>query len=108
VYHNPTIVLLKPLALGLFLYAVGVFSAQGHFHTRGAWAAAFVLTVLCGLAKPNYLIVLLPTLGLVTVYRLLKKQPVNWPLLLSIALPAVVLLGLQFFMLPRWTQTAVA
>lgn len=108
VYHNPTIVLLKPLALGLFLYALGVFSAQGHFHTRGAWAAAFVLTVLCGLAKPNYLIVLLPTLGLVTVYRLLKKQPVNWPLLLSIALPAVVLLGLQFFMLPRWTQTAVA
>lgn len=96
VYHNPTIVLLKPLALLLF----GVVSAQiiSTESKKGAAALSAALMVLSTLAKPSFSICLLPALGLWIACRSLKKQSVNWQfVLLAVALPAVAVLGWQYY-----------
>src|SRR5690606_15061919 len=59
-YHSPTMAVLRPLALLLFLYVVGVFSSKPYFQTRVALLSAMVLTVLTSTAKPNYTISMLP------------------------------------------------
>jgi hypothetical protein len=54
------------------------------------------VVVLALLAKPNHVIALLPALALLTLYRLRRHEAVDWRLLLGIALPAAVVLGVQY------------
>lgn len=111
VYHSPTIVLLKPLALLLFLAAVAVFAAgEAHGSSSAIRSVPFWLTggitLLCGLAKPNYIISLLPALGLFGIVWLWKRKKIDWlGLVGGIALPAVALLGWQY--LATYSQESV-
>jgi hypothetical protein len=96
-YHNPTQVILRPLALLQFIYAVRVFGVSGkaaHWRDVGA-AAAF--TLFGAMAKPNFIICLLPALALFTFVRLMMRRSIGWRLLLiGIMLPAMALLVFQF------------
>jgi hypothetical protein len=92
-YHNPTIVLLKPLALASFLFALKVFDSQ-RASLRMVFASG-IITGLSVIAKPSYAICLLPALGLLTAYSLYRKRTVDWALLLSIALPILEVLAWQ-------------
>ncbi len=91
VYHNPTVALLKPFALILFLYACQVFTSVRRSH---------VTVVLCALvsafgtmAKPSYAIVIIPALGLLAIFNWWRGKPVNWLLLTAgIALPIAIVL----------------
>ena len=102
VYHNPTSVLLKPLALILFLGTVAVFSMGDNetspkTHTSIPFWLIGALTICCGLAKPNYIIALLPAVAIFTLFWLRSKKKIDWPGLIGgIGLPAVALLGWQF------------
>ncbi len=75
-YHNPTIQLLKPLALVCIILATRDFSSG-----RSSWkiilVAAF-LTILSALIKPNFLLAFLPALGLLAILYALSKQAVDW------------------------------
>jgi hypothetical protein len=95
VYHNPTVTLMKPLALLLFWSALRVYDS-GFAGRHIGWMAIYaVLTVACIMAKPSFVIVLLPALAVVTLYRLMKRQHINWWLLVGgIVIPAGALLGL--------------
>jgi hypothetical protein len=98
VYHNPTILLLRPLALPFFLYVLRCFPAADA-PRAGRWdiAAAALLTILGGYTKPNYLIVALPVLGLLMGVQLLRRRPVDWWLsIVGIIIPAVVVLFAQY------------
>jgi uncharacterized membrane protein len=68
--------------------------------TGSAWAetgVAALITLLATFAKPSFAICLLPAIGLLAGYRLLKKQPINRRLLLlGFIVPSVVLLAWQF------------
>jgi len=90
-YHNPTVALLKPFALILFLYAVRVFT-----NFRKSYISIFLCALVSALgtmAKPSYAIVIIPVLGLLTLIRWGRKQPINWLLLLAgIALPIAIVL----------------
>ncbi|MCE1254222.1 MAG: hypothetical protein LWX83_11825, partial [Anaerolineae bacterium] len=90
-YNNATMNYLKPFAMASFLYTLKVFSI-----TRPSWWDTFisaVLVVASALVKPNYIICLLPALGLWVLYKLWKRQPLQWPfLILGIGLPAVATL----------------
>ncbi|MFC2146243.1 hypothetical protein ACFLRT_02670 [Acidobacteriota bacterium] len=99
-YNNPTNLLLKPLALLLFFYAVKIFNDQlGSRIKKGVVISAVCITVLSTIAKPSYIICLLPALGLMVLIRLFRKQPINWLLMIvGIVLPAVVILIWQFFL----------
>ncbi len=98
VYHNPTVTLLRPFALLLFLYAVKALDAAAGVNRAWAVPVAAVLTVLATYAKPNYTLALLPVMGGLLALRWLRRQPVDTPLILfGILLPGVVVLGLQFW-----------
>jgi len=80
-YHNPTIHLLKPVALLSFLLAVRVFTPFPN-----SWKVVLssaLLVILSALIKPNYLLCILPALGLMVVIHLICKKPVDWRLLIA-------------------------
>ncbi|MDW8171083.1 MAG: hypothetical protein RML73_01235 [Anaerolineae bacterium] len=99
VYHNPTQQLLRLFALPLSLFALRALQPRPHASAAQRWGLALlcaVLVILLSLSKPNYTLALLPTLGLMGAYRLWKRQPLDWPLLLSLVVPALAMLGMQF------------
>lgn len=95
VYHNPTILLLKPLALFQFFMTL-------HFlhHPKSKWYVVLIAMLVSGLAvftKPNLIICLLPAIGLLVFIKILKKEPVDWPgLIIGITLPSLAILVWQF------------
>jgi hypothetical protein len=102
-YHNPTVTALRPFALGLFLwvttFALGPHPALTTPLRVAAVTALTGLTVLvCGLGKPNYLIALLPALGLWVGWRLLMRRPNAWVVaVLGVAIPGALFLAWQYY-----------
>jgi hypothetical protein len=95
--HNPTYLLLKPLALLLFLNSLEIFTYQPGSGSRIRFFLTGLLTILATLAKPNYIICLLPALSLLAFYWSLKKRSLDWQrLILGVILPAVIILGWQY------------
>lgn len=95
-YHNPTVTLLRPFALLLFIYALKAMTAPADRSTRDVVITA-LLTALATYAKPNYTLCLLPVMGGVLAAHWLRRLPANWRLILGgIILPGTVALGLQY------------
>lgn len=96
-YHNPTIRLLQPVALLSFLCGVRVFTAHSN-----SWKIALlsaVLVILSALIKPNYLVCILPALGLMAAIRLVWKKPVDWRLLIiGFLVPGALILFVQLLL----------
>ncbi|MBI1277892.1 MAG: hypothetical protein GC179_07170 [Anaerolineaceae bacterium] len=93
-YNNPTIVLLKPFALLLFLFALRTLNSTSA--SRITIVGCAIVTILGTIAKPNYAIAFLPAFALVVAYYLLRKRPINWPLLIiGILVPAAEILVWQ-------------
>ncbi|MEZ4669458.1 MAG: hypothetical protein R3E39_16245 [Anaerolineae bacterium] len=94
VYHNPTIVLLKPLALLLFLQVLHIFDGSSVSKSR-LFLCAF-LSVAATMAKPNYSIALIPALGLYVMIRIILRRPVHFGLLIiGVVVPIMVVIGWQ-------------
>jgi hypothetical protein len=92
VYHNPTMLLLAPLAIALW-WAV----ARALDGAKVSAAALVLLTVASALAKPSHLIALLPAAGLLVLASLRSDRRPAWkPLLAAVALPAAAVLAAQF------------
>ncbi len=94
-YHNPTILLLKPFALGVFWLAAAGLSASSHRTRVSHLALVALLGALSVMAKSSYALPLLPALAVAAVYRLVRRRPLNWPLLLAVGMPQVVTLLVQ-------------
>jgi len=94
-YHNPTIHLLKPFALLCLVLAL-----KGLEKARNRWwvvAASAVLVVLSSLIKPNFILVFVPALGLLSLYRLLRKQTLDLRLMIfGFAMPSIAVLIWQW------------
>lgn len=98
VFHNPTILLLKPLALISFLYAVKLFDRDKTCSGRDL-LCCITTTVACALVKPNFTIAILPALAVATVYRLTAGEHIKLKqLLFGFFLPAVIVLAVQYRM----------
>jgi hypothetical protein len=96
-YHNPTINLLKPLAILNFIYGVKVFQSSRHKIYEVVFAA--ILIALSTLDKPNLTICILPALAILAGVNYLNKKPVDWTLLsLGFFIPAGLLLGWEYFL----------
>lgn len=100
-YFNPTYVVLKPLAVLVFMTVVGAFEDDrpgGNQPLRRGLqiTGCAVITLLCVLAKPNYIICLLPALVLVSVYRFVGRHHSDWLLIVNgVLLPAGLILFFQ-------------
>jgi hypothetical protein len=92
VYHNPTLILLKPFAVLLWWETARALDGAPR---PAAWLAA--LTILSGLAKPSHLIALLPAAAALAAVLAWKGRASAWrPLVLGLALPSAIALGWQF------------
>ena len=94
-YHNPTIHLLKPFALLCLVLAL-----KGLEKAKNRWwvvAASAVLVVLSSLIKPNFILAFVPALGILSLYRLLRKQTLDLRLMIfGFALPSIAVLIWQW------------
>jgi len=101
-YHNPTVHMLRPFALLSFYFSVRAFA-----HPKNPyWMVALAgLCMLAGmLTKPNYGIALLPGLGVLALWFLLRRRPLDWWMLIAgQVIPCLAVLALQaklIYMLP--------
>lgn len=95
-YHNPTILLLKPFTIFIFLLSTRAFQCKRYGVITILMAA--LITSLSVFTKPSYIICLLPSLGILTLFHVWKKKFVDWKMLLiGIVFPSVVFLIWQFF-----------
>jgi hypothetical protein len=94
-YNNSTMNYLKPFALASFLYTLKVFA-----DSRPGWKDTLIsalLMVFSSLVKPNYVICLLPALGLLVLWKLWKRETLHWWfMMLGLVIPAVITLGWQY------------
>jgi hypothetical protein len=96
-YHSPTMYLLRPLAVLLWLRLTGSLAPHGPRATKGEVAAAAALSVLCVLAKPSYGIALLPALVLAGAWQWARGRRVDLRLiLLGFVVPTCAVLAWQF------------
>jgi hypothetical protein len=94
-YHNPSIILLKPLAILQFIYAYSIFTNRKfHWWQTGT---AFAVSLITTFVKPSFAICILPALGIMTLYYLAQKKPVDFGgLLVGLLVPMVGVLVWQF------------
>ncbi|MCL4250185.1 MAG: hypothetical protein KJ065_18700 [Anaerolineae bacterium] len=93
-YHNPTTIVLKPLALILFF-----ISLYGLTHAHSPlWLMplTLVISVASVMVKPNYALCLVPAVLLLMFVRLARRQPVDSVLLfLGLVAPTMITLAIQ-------------
>lgn len=99
-YHNPTTVVLKPLALLSFMAVLKVYPPAPTPTTVRTVVWTALVIALTSLAKPNFTICIVPALALFTVTRVVRRRAVRWRLLLlGIALPITIILLWQYGLL---------
>jgi hypothetical protein len=94
IWHNPTMLVLKPFAIISFFYSVKYFFGNETLKIRNAIFLSFMI-LLSTVMKPSFVIVFLPALGLYIVIFKTKK----WHLYLDsflVVLPTVMLLLYQY------------
>jgi hypothetical protein len=96
-YHNPTITLLKPLALLLFLECVRLFARAPSSRPSLRTVGIAALVVASTLAKPSYTVCLVPALAVMAAWTWQRGGHVEWLAVASgVAIPAAAVLGWQF------------
>ena len=100
VWHSPTF-----HALRLFIVPVSLMARRivdgSRYHDLNHRIYVVLLSAclisLATMAKPSYTIALIPGVCLFVIYRMSKRQSVDWPLLiLGTFWPGMILLGLQY------------
>jgi hypothetical protein len=97
-FHNPTLLALVPLALPTAWLTTRItFSDPERPGLARDTALSALLIVLSTLAKPSYLLCLLPAVGMLSLWRLIRRERLPWrALILGLALPGVILLAWQY------------
>jgi hypothetical protein len=97
-YHNPTHLLQRPFAVALFFQVSRVFSTRADGKEPSLWLTS-ALVVLAALAKPSYLICLLPAAVLLAGWAVCTRGKPRWRVLMGgLFLPALLVLALQYFL----------
>jgi len=102
VYHNPTMIPLRPIAFLLFIGAVSFASAEVRvWRSFERWQMLQVpllasLTVASILAKPNFVMIFIPALVIwLVMLRLMRRHVDMMTVLMGIIIPGVVFLAYQ-------------
>lgn len=94
-YHNPTIHMLKPLALISIIFSFRAIEGK-----QSSWWVIFLASFFMLFAtwiKPNYALVILPGLAIVGSIRLIQKQRLDWRMLFwGFFFPALISLFIQW------------
>lgn len=102
VYHNPTSIAARLFVIPLSLLAFRIFLAQPYRnlnHRVYVMLLSAPLVLLSILAKPSYAFALLPACGLFALWRVYRRQRVDWLLLLGgFCIPGGLLSGLLYLL----------
>lgn len=100
IWHNPTYIFAKPLALASFYYFYQCLDGYHKANEKIANYAMFGLaSLLCCLAKPSFIIVFLPVAGCFTIITFIKtrlKSVVFSFKMLCAVMPTIVVLLFQY------------
>ncbi|WP_208644361.1 hypothetical protein [Pseudomonas wadenswilerensis] len=97
VYHSPTMLLLKPLSLIVFCYALKAADRPAEGQRLHAMAFAFAVFI-CGISKPNFLLIILPAFVLFLLITQQLASTMQRPYIYgAFFLPTLLVLSLQFF-----------
>jgi hypothetical protein len=92
--HNPTIIGLKPFALLAFFFVISFFNNIKL--TPPVSFLATLVIVYSSLIKPNYLICLLPAIGIMFIVKIVNKEVFPWKRIIGfIIIPSVLVLAFQ-------------
>lgn len=96
VYHNPTFILLRPLAILVFILGIR------QLYARPNWKNILIGAVLVALAtqaKPSFTITFLPAIAIFGLINIKHIRTLNWWYLVgALAIPAGIILAEQFLM----------
>jgi hypothetical protein len=99
VFHNPTTIVLKPFVLLGFYYAVAAVQPELITGGRKSIVICAITTALSIVAKPSFIICLLPAAAITMICLWIKKQELDWKLFIyGIIMPAVLILAMQYAM----------
>jgi hypothetical protein len=94
-YHNPSYLLSRPIAIGLLWFVVDRF--EGRAGARAILVAAVLSFALLD-AKPSFSVCLLPAVGLLALVELLRRRRLDLRfLVLGLVVPTVLGLGSQLW-----------
>lgn len=104
IWHNPTIIMVKPLSLLLFLMIMKEMETcrkEQFDHLIPVWKCLImaVLLVLCNLAKPCFAQIFYPAIFILMILWLFLYRGKNFFMALELfvtCLPSVLLLGMQY------------
>lgn len=95
-FHNPTILFVRPFAIASFIFFIQLAKT---YKSKSSYKYAFLFSLvsLVGVgAKPSYAIVLLPAMGIYTLYHMIQNKKLGFGIVAFIAvLPSLVLLIIQ-------------
>jgi len=95
-YHNPTIALLKPIAIVNFYLVTQIFSEENS--NRNNITVIALTTVLAALAKPNYILCAIPALIMVYSYRIIRRRQINHiQFFAGLIIPAIIIISWQYY-----------
>jgi len=94
-FHNPTMLIAKPLLILVLAAAVASMTRTGRPHWRELTLIALPV-ILLGLAKPNYLGCVVPVVLAMAVWSGVTKRDVSWARVAAICVPAVLTLGATY------------
>jgi hypothetical protein len=94
-YHNPTLILLRPFAVLLWVLILKFSFSK--INTGMGIFLGILVVILATLAKPSYTICILPAIGLVLIWRKIRGQTINWWFILfGVFIPAIIVLIWQY------------
>lgn len=95
--HNPTMVVLKPMALLMFILSGRIFSSTNYSHRKLFVVLCALISILTAFAKPNYTICFLPALCFLLGLGAIRRQQVDWFLALGgFLIPSILFLLFQY------------
>lgn len=107
VYHSATTLLAKPLSLLIFIGVVKVLKGSYSEPPKNI-LYLIVFTILSTLAKPSYIISLLPIVLVIIFYKFfIRDYAVCIPLILGLVAPSILVLAWQYIFTYQNEQTLI-
>ena len=96
-YHNPTMLVAKPLLVLAFMSAIAAVTRTGGFRAREMALLAGPIMLL-GLAKPNYLGCLIPVMLVAGTWATARGRPISWSRVMAVCAAAVLTLATSYLL----------